>query len=131
MEDFKRIVIEDIIIEVVAIARATYKEAAEFKTILTNDIRRGSKKLIVDIRECEFIDSTFLGVLVFALKEIAKIEGDIRIVKSDSTVGILMEKVGTLKVFNVFDTVEDAVESFDLLNLGNHYLFSDDINKIH
>jgi anti-anti-sigma factor len=121
MEDFKKIVIEDTVIEIVAISRATYKEAREFRKILIDDVNKGFKKIIVDIRECEFIDSTFLGVLVFALKEIAKIQGDVRIVKSDSTIGILMEKVGTLKVFNVFNTVEDAVESFDRLNLENHY----------
>ena len=68
MEDFGKIVIKDIVVEIVNLSRATYKEAGEFKKILNEDYEKRYRKLIVDIRQCEFIDSTFLGVLVVALK---------------------------------------------------------------
>ena len=43
----------------------------------------------------------------------AKIGGEIRLVKPASVVQTLMEKVGTLAVFNNYDTLEEAVESFN------------------
>jgi anti-anti-sigma factor len=113
LEDFGKIVIKDIVVEIVNLSRATYKEAAEFKRILNDDYEMRFKKLIVDIRQCEFIDSTFLGVLVVALKNMAKIGGEIRLVKPSSVVQTLMEKVGTLTIFNTYDTLEEAVESFN------------------
>jgi anti-anti-sigma factor len=113
VEDFGKIVIKDIVVEIVNLSRATYKEAGEFKKILNEDYEKRYRKLIVDIRQCEFIDSTFLGVLVVALKNMAKIGGEIRLVKPASVVQTLMEKVGTLTVFNNYDTLEEAVESFN------------------
>ncbi|QKJ98905.1 MAG: STAS domain-containing protein [Ignavibacteriota bacterium] len=82
-EDFERLHINDIIIQVVNLSRATYKEANVLKKNLDELISaHKQQKIIVDISRCEFIDSTFLGVLVLALKSSAKINGDIRIVKT-------------------------------------------------
>jgi anti-anti-sigma regulatory factor len=61
--DFIREVHGNILIEVVNLTRATLKEADEFKQILIEDISAGWRKVIVDLSECEFIDSTFLGTL--------------------------------------------------------------------
>ncbi|MGQ9644288.1 MAG: STAS domain-containing protein, partial [Ignavibacterium sp.] len=91
MEDFEKIVIKDIFIEKVNLTRATYKEAGELKKILDEDIeKRFRRKVIVDLSQCEFIDSTFLGVLVLALKKISLISGEIRLVKPQSVVRALM-----------------------------------------
>jgi anti-anti-sigma factor len=121
VEDFDKLIINDVVVEIVNLTRATYKEAAEFKSILIKDIETGFNKVVVDIQECDFIDSTFLGVLVFALKEISKNQGDIRIVKPGSIVRTFMEKVGTLKIFNVFNTVEEAVYSYDSEEIQDLY----------
>ncbi|NLJ48759.1 MAG: STAS domain-containing protein, partial [Candidatus Atribacteria bacterium] len=39
-----------------------------------------SKKLIIDLTSVEFIDSTFLGVIVNSLKKVAKLGGDLKLV---------------------------------------------------
>ncbi len=121
MKNFLRIVKKDILIEVVAIPRATYKEATEFKKILEDDIKQGFRKLVIDIRRCTFIDSTFLGVLVVTLKNIATISGEVRIVKPDSIVSTLMAKAGTLQIFNIYNTIEEAVQSYESSEIINHY----------
>lgn len=121
MEDFEKLVIKDIIIEKVNLTRATYKEASEFKKILDDDIDKKFRKLIVDLSQCEFIDSTFLGVLVLSLKKISMISGEIRLVKPRSVVRALMEKSGTLNIFNAYDTLDEAVESFEFTSAANYY----------
>jgi len=113
MEDFEQRIEKDVIIEVVNLTRATYKEAQEFKKILEEDIEKRYRKIVVDINQCEFLDSTFLGVLVFAKKATNKIGGDVRIVEPESVFRVLREKTSTLNVFETYKTVDDAVNSFD------------------
>ena len=50
-----------VLVEKVNLTRATLKEAEEFKSHLVSDIKDGWQKIVVDLSECEFIDSTFLG----------------------------------------------------------------------
>jgi len=106
MEDFEKRVIKDIIVEMVNLTRATYKEAGELKKLLTDDYELRFKKVIVDLSQCEFIDSTFLGALVVALKNISKIGGELRIVRPSAEALSLMDNVGSLKIFNSYDTLD-------------------------
>jgi anti-anti-sigma factor len=122
MEDFDRIILKDVVVEIVNITRATYKEALQFKDTLTLDLARNFKKIVIDIRQCEFIDSTFLGVMVFIKKNISDKGGDVRIVKSHSNVRTIMEKVGTNRFFSIFDSIEAAVKSYDSMILNNNYI---------
>ena len=121
-EDFEKLQIYDVVVEVVNLSRATFKEAAQLKKILENDIANNVKKIVVDLSQCEFIDSTFLGVLVLSLKASAKIGGDIRLVKPAEVAKSLMEKAGTLNVFNLYDSLNDATQSFEYPNEKNYYL---------
>lgn len=59
MEDFNKIVISDITVEIVNLTRATYENAEAFKNIINNDIAKGVRRLVIDLSHCEFMDSTF------------------------------------------------------------------------
>ncbi|MFZ0454802.1 MAG: STAS domain-containing protein [Ignavibacteriaceae bacterium] len=113
MEDFDRIILKDVVIEIVNLTRATCKEALDFKDVLSSDMDRNFKKIVIDIRQCEFIDSTFLGAMVFIKKRLFEVGGDVRIVKSHSNIRTIMEKVGTNKFFSIYDSIESAVRSYD------------------
>ncbi|MFZ1517996.1 MAG: STAS domain-containing protein [Ignavibacteriaceae bacterium] len=121
-EDFSKLHVSDIVVEVVNLSRATYREASQLKKNLDELIKEKQKKIIVDISQCEFIDSTFLGVLVLSLKASARIGGDIRLVKPDEVVKALMEKAGTLNVFNLYETLDEALKSFEIRGDQNYYL---------
>ena len=113
MEDFDRRILKDVVIEIVNLTRATCKEALDFKELLSMELERNFKKIVIDIRQCEFIDSSFLGAMVFIKKELFEIGGDLRIVKSHSNIRTIMEKVGTNRFFSIYDSIESAVRSFD------------------
>jgi anti-anti-sigma factor len=112
MEDFFKKVKGDVIIEVVNLTRATRNESLEFKRILDEDIQFNFRKIVVDLSICEFMDSTFLGTLVVSQKNIAKKGGEIKLVEPASVLQTLMSKAGTLKVFETFKTIDEAVNSF-------------------
>jgi anti-anti-sigma factor len=122
LEDFEKLHVNDVVIQVVNLSRATFKEASQLKKNLDELIKNKQKKIIVDISQCEFIDSTFLGVLVLSLKSVAKIGGDLRLVKPDEVVKALMEKAGTLNVFNLYDTMDEAIKSYEIIQEKNYYL---------
>lgn len=112
MEDFEQKIYDDVVIEIVHLTRATWKEASQFKLILQTDIEKKFKKLVVDISRVEFMDSTFLGTLVLAKRNITQIGGDLKLVEPVSVFKALMEKTSTLNIFESYKTIKDAVKSF-------------------
>ncbi len=116
MEDFEKIIIEDISVIIVNITRATYKEAGMLKKIIYEDIERRFRKIVIDLSACEFVDSTFIGVLVVTLKSISKLGGEIRIIKPASIVHTILAKSGTLDLFNISENVEQAIKNFQALD---------------
>ena len=112
-QDFIKEESGDVIIEKVNLTRATLKEADEFKQALANDIDSGRKKIVVDLTDCEFIDSTFLGSLVVSLKKITSLGGDLRLVGFQPAVHSMFELTRMYRVFESFKTREEAVASFE------------------
>ena len=102
----------DVIVEVVDLTRATLNEADDFKQRLTENIENGYKKIIVDLSDCDFIDSTFLGVLVISLKRVTSLGGDLRLVGFQPAVHSMFELTRMYRVFETFNTKEDAILSF-------------------
>ncbi|MDP2303805.1 MAG: STAS domain-containing protein [Ignavibacteria bacterium] len=110
--DFMREQFGDVVVEVVNLSRATLKEAEEFKKILSEDIETGARKLIVDLSECEFIDSTFLGSLVVSLKKATALGGDLRLVGFQPAVHSMFELTRMYRVFEAYPNKLEAIESF-------------------
>src|ERR1017187_2162325 len=101
-----------VLVEVVSISRATLKEAEEFKQILLKDIELGWRKLVVDLTNYEFIDSTFLGALVVSLKRITGLGGDLKIIGLQPEVITMFQLTRMYRVFETFITKEEAISSF-------------------
>jgi anti-anti-sigma factor len=112
MENFLNIRKGDIIVEVVNLSKATKEEADEFKTILTRHIEEGSTKLIVDLHQCEFVDSTFLSTLLIALKAVMKKDGSLKIASPKNDVAEVLEATGMTRVFDVHSSISKAIDSF-------------------
>ena len=99
------------IVEVVNLGRATLIEAGEFKKILFQDIEAGWRHIIIDLTECEYIDSTFLGTIVIALKKMTDLGGNIRLVGIQPEVEKMFQLTKMNRIFETFETREDALES--------------------
>ncbi len=110
--DFIREEHGSVLIEKVNLSRATLKEAENFKSFLITDIEEGWLKIVVDLSECEFIDSTFLGALVVSLKRVTASGGDIRLVGFQPAVNSMFNSTRMYRVFESFKSREDAIESY-------------------
>jgi anti-anti-sigma factor len=101
-----------VLVEVVNITRATLKEAEDFKQVLLKDIELGWRKIVVDLTECKFIDSTFLGALVVSLKRITGLGGDLKLVGFQSEVNMMFQLTRMYRVFETFPNRDEAIKSF-------------------
>jgi len=72
-------------------------------------LAEGKTKLIVDLDDVGFLDSTALGVLVGALKRARMDNGEVRIACAQPRVLKVFEITRLDSAFDLFDTVGEAV----------------------
>lgn len=112
--DFIKEKIGIIVVETVNLNRATLKEAENLKQTLAKDIEEGCRKLIVDLSQCEFIDSTFLGALVVSLKKVNALGGELKLVGFQPTVRAMFELTRMFRVFETYPSKQEAISSYNL-----------------
>ncbi len=70
---------------------------------------RGDHRLIVDLTNVEFLDSTGLGALIGAQRRAREVGGELRLVVKEGQIVRLLRITGLLKIFAVYPTLDDAV----------------------
>jgi len=94
------------------IKKATILEALEFKSELDEDIYKGQHNIIIDLSECEFLDSTFIGVLVVTWKKLKAQGGRLKLVKPGNFAKSVFHLTGTIEIFETYESVSEALNSF-------------------
>ena len=105
-------IIDDVLVEIINIERATIREAEYLKEKITPKINTGYIKVIVDLSAVEFLDSTFLGVIVGTLKKVVKQGGDLKLVGFKPPVRSMFELTRLFRVFETYPELQDAIKSF-------------------
>ena len=85
--------------------------APEFKERLVELIENGKTKIVVDLSEATFIDSTTLGVLVGGVKRLRPAGGSLALVCSDQNITKIFEITGLDRVFPIHETRDEALSS--------------------
>ena len=88
--------------------------APEFKQQLLDVIGQGGKEVVVDFSNTTFIDSTTLGVLVGGVKRLRPSAGQLTLVCSDRNITKIFEITGLDKVFRIYDSRDEALDSLGL-----------------
>ena len=92
------------------LSRATLDHASDFKEYVMTTIDIGQNNLVIDLSLCDFIDSTFLGVLVVSLKKVSLLNRKLVLVLTgDIPLGMFRETKMD-KVFTIFTNLEEAVK---------------------
>lgn len=108
--DFNTEIINGALILTVNFSRATYREAREFNNLLSDAAKNGINKLLIEMHEVDFIDSTFLGVLVINLKKVMKVNGKLRLIGLKTSVYSVIKFTNLAKTFEIFGSKEEALE---------------------
>lgn len=70
------------------------------------------KNYVFNLSEMDFMDSVGLGSLIAVLKRIAENGGDMRLACLQKKPRMVIDITRAYQVFRIFDSVEDAIESF-------------------
>jgi anti-anti-sigma factor len=111
MEEFQRQVANGFIIERVNLTQATISEAGHFKKHLETDISLGYNIIIIDLSNCNSLDSAFIGVMVVTLKQLMQMGGSIKIVKPGMFSKSLLNLTGTIEIFELYESLDCAISS--------------------
>jgi anti-anti-sigma factor len=89
------------------------KNATNFKKNVLNLLQSGQTvQVILDLTYLRFIDSSGLGVLLSLQRILNKQGGILKLVHLNKPVQSMFEIVSMHRIFEIFQNVDDAVQSF-------------------
>jgi anti-sigma B factor antagonist len=92
--------------------RLDANNSEELKAELRRHFDGGTKHLIIDLKEVLFIDSSGLGVLVSGYKNASIQHGSLKLSNLQAQVKSMFELTRLHRVFDIFTTVDDALQSY-------------------
>jgi anti-sigma B factor antagonist len=75
-------------------------------------IEQGKKKVIINLADVEWMNSTGLGILISGLTTFRNNEGELKLANITEKIQSLLKITKLTGVFDAFDSVEDAIKSF-------------------
>lgn len=89
------------------------RSAEEAKQTFRHLVDQGASRVIVDLEEVPFIDSSGLAALVSGLKTLGGEASNLKLAAPQSQARLLFELTMFDRVFEIHDSVDDALESLD------------------
>jgi anti-anti-sigma factor len=89
--------------------------AVSLKDKVKDCAKNGQVRLVVDMAEVDFVDSSGLGSLVACLRSVNKLGGEMRIAALQDRVRVVFELIRLHHIFEVFDSVGIATDSLQSL----------------
>lgn len=112
MENFEKIYLGDILVIAVNLTRAILNEAIPFKKIVEEEINTGYTKIVIDLSQCDYIDSTFFGVIVKVSRLLIDMGYKLKVVKPAIVGEYIFIHTNTDHLFDKYKTRDDAIKSF-------------------
>ena len=85
--------------------------AEEFSEAL-HPIIRGRSKVVLDMSELEFVDSSGLKAIIWCIKQLNAADGDLKLCGLREDVLSLFEIARMHKIIDILETKEEAIEAF-------------------
>jgi anti-sigma B factor antagonist len=75
-------------------------------------IELGKTKVVIDLAEVEWMNSTGLGILISGVTTLRNGNGELKLVHVNEKIKSLLEITKLIGVFDMYDTVENAINAF-------------------
>jgi anti-sigma B factor antagonist len=90
--------------------RLNMVSARRLKDLLSGMVADGTNRIVVDMAETSFLDSSGLGALIAGLKSARQAGGDLRIARPTEAVSVVFSLTNMDKVLRPRDSVEGAFD---------------------
>ena len=97
---------------VVPTGRLDIAGAPALKEAISEVVKNGPSKVVLDLEGVSFVDSTGLGSVVSALKQIRGSQGELRLAAPNQQARVVLELTTLDRVFPYYATVEEALTGF-------------------
>lgn len=87
-------------------------EATELRNQLYELIAQNKKKVVIDLSNVEWMNSTGLGILISGMTSLRNNKGELKLTSVNKKVANLFEITKLAGVFDIYDTADKAVNSF-------------------
>ena len=87
-------------------------EATEFNDALKKLLAEGKKKIVIDLADVKFMNSSGLGMLISGLTSVKNAEGVLKLANVTEKIQSLLMVTKLITIFETYDSVEEAVKSF-------------------
>ena len=87
-------------------------DATVLHDTLHDYIKQGKKKVVIDLAEVDWMNSTGLGILISGLTTLRNNQGELKLANITEKIESLLTITKLITVFETFDSVEEATESF-------------------
>ncbi|MBI3579213.1 MAG: STAS domain-containing protein [Ignavibacteriales bacterium] len=87
-------------------------DASSLNEELHKLIDGGKSKIVVDLGEVKFMNSSGLGMLIGALSTVRNAGGDLKLARATEKIQSLLVVTKLVRVFEHHDTVAEAIASF-------------------
>lgn len=81
--------------------------APSLRETIVDTVEKGRYKIVVDLDEVNFLDSTGLGVLVGGLKRVKQHDGELGIICNQEKVLRIFKITGLTKIFKMFESIDE------------------------
>jgi anti-sigma B factor antagonist len=92
--------------------RLDFNTANNFKKYLKETVEQGQVKIVLDITDVSFIDSSGLGAIVAGLRAANQAGGDVKLAGLSPQIRMIFELARLHKVFEITETAQEAVKAF-------------------
>ncbi|WP_017259063.1 STAS domain-containing protein [Pedobacter arcticus] len=108
--DYSKSIINNVVLININLSEASLNQSEDFKKFLYDTTEVTPPKLVLDMSEIQYMDSSFIGALVAGLKNVLSKGGEMALVNVNTDVMALFELTRLDKVFKIYDTKEEAIE---------------------
>jgi anti-sigma B factor antagonist len=91
--------------------RLTMVNAAALRSTVTAALEAGRTRIVLDLSDCEFIDSSGLGAVIGGLKTARQAGGDLRIAALTVQVSTVLQLTNLDRVLRPYDSVAEAIHA--------------------
>ncbi|HEX9740960.1 MAG TPA: STAS domain-containing protein [Ignavibacteriaceae bacterium] len=88
------------------------EDTKEFNELLHKFLDEGKSNIIVDLGDVKFMNSSGLGMLIGGLTTMKKANGSLKLARVTEKIESLLIITKLVTIFEFYDTVEEAVNSF-------------------
>jgi anti-sigma B factor antagonist len=87
--------------------------AGETKACMVDTVKSGQRRLVVDMSNVDFVDSSGLGAIIGVLKAARQAGGDLRLARPTSQLISILELTMLNRVLRPYETVEEALAGYE------------------